>query len=131
MHPVIEYEFYRHCNKKIDNKFLNIIVKNLSKGVNKKTRREIEKKNVKTDAKTSKSILITWALQHRKEKAGNVTSMLISLFKYQSELEEWKHYHIEKEEELNEVLESLGLPHVSLDYDYKKNYFEIKDMLSQ
>lgn len=131
MNPVIQYEFYRHISEKVNNKFLHVIVKNLGRGIPATMKREIEKKGVYTSVTQCQSALITWCLATRNEKSGNVTSMLKEMLSLPSNLKPWKDNYKIKEAELNEILINLELPTLKLDHKYEKNYFEVRDILSE
>jgi len=129
--PEINYEFLRRCNKVVENNVLSLIVRNLSRGISYKTRTRIEESEVKLSPSKCHSALVTWGLLHRKEKQGNMTLLLLDLLKTPSVMKPWKEEFKQKEEELNQILSDLTLPQIKLDKNYEKNYFEIRDILSE
>lgn len=129
--PRIEYEFYSHCNKVVKNSMLALIVKNLGRGIDYKTKLRIAEAELVLSPSTCLSCLITWGLQFRKEKTGNLTLLLVDLIKNESKLVQWKENFKQKEEELNLLLKDLALPQIKLSDNYQKNYFDLKRILSE
>ena len=129
--PTIQYEFFRQCDRVIENNTLSLIVRNLSRGISYKTKTRIEESGVKLSPTKAMSALVTWGLQHRKEKTGNLTLLLMDLLRTPSAMKPWKEEFKQKEEELNQILSDLALPQTKLDKNYEKNYFDVRDILSR